>query len=133
MSSLALKVVALALQRESDGRYLMAQRSPGSSGAGQWEFPGGKIEQGETQEQALIREIHEELSISIKKADLIFIASHIFQYPQRTIQLYLWTTKFHEEPQVQLTEHDQVTWCLPSEMTTLNISEADIYFIDKLL
>ena len=133
MSSLPLEVVALALQRASDGRYLLAKRSPGSSGAGQWEFPGGKIEAGETQVQALLREIAEELSISLPAQKLTFVANHIFQYPQKKIHLYLWTLKMDYVPEIQLTEHDEVTWCLPTEMQSLNISEADIYFINRLL
>ncbi len=133
MSSLALEVVALALQRKMDGRYLLAQRSPGSSGAGQWEFPGGKVEIGESQAQALIREIKEELSVALNIDDLVFVASHVFQYPQKKIRLHLWTLKIEDTPRIQLSEHDQIMWCLPSEMRTVNMSKADIDFINKLL
>ena len=133
MSSLALEVVALALKRKSDGRYLLAQRSPGSSGAGQWEFPGGKIEGDESEVQALVREICEELSILISPLELKPVASHIFSYPQKKIHLHLWTVELDLVPEIKLTEHDQIMWCKPNEMKSLNLSEADIYFIDKLL
>lgn len=133
MSSLPLEVVALALQRKSDGCYLLAKRSLGSSGAGQWEFPGGKIELGETQTDALVREIQEELSIVIRAQDLHFVASHEFQYPLKKIRLHLWTAIVTDTPLVQLTEHDEITWRRPLEMMDLGISGADIYFINKLL
>ena len=133
MSSLPVQVVALALQRKSDGRYLLARRSLGSSGAGQWEFPGGKVESGETNTQALVREIAEELSIEIPENEMTFVASHIFQYPQKKIELHLWCIVVSEDPKVILTEHDKITWCSPSEMRKINISQADIFFIDKLL
>lgn len=57
--------VAVGVVRGADGRVLIAERRPGTPGAGEWEFPGGKIEAGETVEQALSRELHEELGISV--------------------------------------------------------------------
>ncbi|MGB3738616.1 MAG: (deoxy)nucleoside triphosphate pyrophosphohydrolase [Pontixanthobacter sp.] len=60
-------MVAGALRRE-DGRWLMQRRPPGKAHAGLWEFPGGKLEPGETPPQALIRELHEEVSITIDPA-----------------------------------------------------------------
>src|SRR6202011_6224209 len=70
-------VVAVALV-DPDGRVLLAQRPEGKSMAGLWEFPGGKIEAGETPEQSLIRELEEELGIVVKEAGLapLPFASH---------------------------------------------------------
>lgn len=64
-----IPVVAIALQR-SDGRILMQQRPEGKAHAGLWEFPGGKVELGESPEQALVREIAEELAITVRIEDL---------------------------------------------------------------
>ncbi|WP_033923099.1 (deoxy)nucleoside triphosphate pyrophosphohydrolase [Sphingomonas sp. 37zxx] len=64
-----LLVVAAALV-DRDGRVLVQQRPPGTSMAGLWEFPGGKVEPGETPEAALIRELHEELGIDVEQACL---------------------------------------------------------------
>jgi len=73
-------VVAAALV-DSDGRVLIAQRPEGKQLAGLWEFPGGKVEPGETPETALIRELEEELGIVVKQACLapFVFASHTYE------------------------------------------------------
>ena len=133
MSSLPTEVVALALQREQDQRYLIARRSPGSSGAGTWEFPGGKVENGESQIEALVREIKEELSVEFDPHRLSYVTGHLFKYPSRMIHLHLWKLIIPKSPYFILSEHDQVAWCTPTEMKVYNLSPADVYFIDKLL
>ena len=132
MSSI-IKVVALALQRSLDSRYMVARRAPSQSGAGFWEFPGGKIDQGETQVAALIREIQEEFGFTLKANDLSFFAENSHQYPTCKVHLFLWTAKLDIIPDMNLTDHDLVAWCKPSEMKNYNISAADVYFINKLL
>ena len=64
-----MTVVAAALV-DSEGRVLLQQRSPGRSMAGLWEFPGGKVEEGETPERALVRELGEELGLELRESDL---------------------------------------------------------------
>lgn len=64
-----IRVVALALER-ADGRVLMQRRPPGKAHGGLWEFPGGKIEPGETPRDALVREVNEELGIALDPATL---------------------------------------------------------------
>jgi 8-oxo-dGTP diphosphatase len=80
MSLKTVHVSAVALI-DVDGRVLIAQRPEGKSMAGLWEFPGGKIEQGETPEQALIRELHEELGIETWESCLapLTFASHAYE------------------------------------------------------
>ncbi len=75
-----LLVTAVALI-DPEGRVLLAQRPPGKSLAGLWEFPGGKVDPGETPEQALIRELHEELGIDTWKSCLapLTFASHSYE------------------------------------------------------
>ena len=75
-----LLVTAVALI-DPEGRVLLAQRPPGKSLAGLWEFPGGKVDPGETPEQALIRELHEELGINTWKSCLapLTFASHSYE------------------------------------------------------
>lgn len=85
-----LLVVACALI-DADNHILLAQRPEGKSLAGLWEFPGGKLEQGETPEQALIRELSEELSIAVKQDCLspLTFASHTYEKFHLLMPLYI--------------------------------------------
>lgn len=85
-----LLVVACALI-DADNRILLAQRPVGKSLEGLWEFPGGKLEQGETPEQALIRELSEELSITVKQDCLspLTFASHTYEKFHLLMPLYI--------------------------------------------
>jgi 8-oxo-dGTP diphosphatase len=83
-------VVAAALV-DADGRVLLAQRPEGKSMAGLWEFPGGKVEAGETPEDALVRELREELSIDVKPACMapFTFASHAYETFHLLMPLYV--------------------------------------------
>ena len=83
-------VVAVALI-DVDGRVLLAQRPPGKAMAGLWEFPGGKVQTGETPEQALIRELNEELDIDVTEACLapLTFASHRYATFHLLMPLYV--------------------------------------------
>ncbi|RDJ09446.1 8-oxo-dGTP diphosphatase MutT [Rhizobium grahamii] len=85
-----LLVAACALI-DSDGRILLAQRPEGKSLAGLWEFPGGKVEPGETPEESLVRELHEELGITTKVACLapLSFASHTYEKFHLLMPLYV--------------------------------------------
>lgn len=132
MSSI-IEVVALALQRKHDDRFLIARRGPDQSGAGFWEFPGGKVEPFETHTEALVREINEEFSIKLNPAHLQFVDTAEHQYEIKKIKLFLWRSLIDTVPELILTDHDQIQWCHPHEMRQLKLSPGDIYFIDKLL
>lgn len=134
-----IPVVALALFRKSDRRYLMAQRSQGQSGQGDWEFPGGKIEENETQQQALVREIKEELSLELDMNQLKYIAENQYSYPNKTIHLFLWSYEIGDTvieleslQKIKLLDHDQIAWFLPNEMNNYQISAADRVFLSLL-
>lgn len=127
-----VKVVALALQRKSDSSYLIARRGPGQSGAGEWEFPGGKIESGETQTQALVREIIEELSLHLEEKNLYFLAEHTEHYPQKSVQIFLWKAQVDFDPQIILTEHDQYQWLSREAIRSFVLSSGDKTFIQFL-
>ncbi len=77
--------VAVAVMQRADGKFLLAQRPPGKAYAGYWEFPGGKLEPGETAEQALSREIQEELGVSVTHAYPWL--TQTFNYPHARVQL----------------------------------------------
>lgn len=125
-------VVAALIRRYADPerRILVVRRGPGQSGAGFWEFPGGKVERGESPEQALIREIDEELALSIRVGDLLGEAD--FAYPAKLIRLRVyWAENF--QGTIQLVEHDAFKWCLPEEIVVDELSEADRPFVEKIL
>ncbi len=133
-----IEVVALALQRTADGRFLLARRGPSEKGAGEWEFPGGKIEKNEfglteTQTYALKREIKEELDLDIDEHKLSYIAVNHIKYDSKTIRLFLWHLWIEHEPVLRLVDHDLVDWFLPSEMTLVSMSPGDIPFVEQLV
>ncbi|HVK90984.1 MAG TPA: (deoxy)nucleoside triphosphate pyrophosphohydrolase, partial [Mycoplana sp.] len=87
----SLLLVAACALVDADGRILLAQRPEGKSLAGLWEFPGGKVEPGETPEETLIRELHEELGITTKVACLapLTFASHTYDDFHLLMPLYV--------------------------------------------
>jgi 8-oxo-dGTP diphosphatase len=116
-------VVAAALV-DSDGRVLIAQRPEGKQLAGLWEFPGGKVEPGETPETALIRELEEELGIAVKQACLapFVFASHTYESFHLLMPLYL-IRRWEGEPEVR--EHAALKWVRPNDMGQYPMPPAD--------
>ncbi|EGF92548.1 CTP pyrophosphohydrolase [Asticcacaulis biprosthecium C19] len=117
-------VVAAALV-DSDGRVLIAQRPEGKQLAGQWEFPGGKVEPGETPEAALIRELDEELGITVKQACLapFVFASHTYDDFHLLMPLYL-IRRWEGEPESR--EHKALKWVRPNQMRDYPMPPADV-------
>ena len=116
-------VVAAALI-DADGRVLIAQRPEGKALAGLWEFPGGKIESGERPEQALIRELHEELGIDVNAACLapFVFTSHAYESFHLLMPLYLlrrWSGT------VQRREHAALKWVKPDQLRDYPMPPAD--------
>jgi 8-oxo-dGTP diphosphatase len=111
---------------------MLARRGPLESGAGQWEFPGGKVEAGESPQQALIREIQEELSFDLSPFRLTLIGRNQHRYPDKEIELELWLVEVNEKPDFILVDHDQTAWLLPSEMKESDLSEGDKPFISLI-
>ncbi|MEL6503679.1 MAG: 8-oxo-dGTP diphosphatase MutT [Pseudomonadota bacterium] len=123
-------VVACAMV-DADDRILLAQRPQGKSMAGLWEFPGGKIEPGETPEEALIRELQEELGIETKTACLapLTFASHTYENFHLLMPLYIcrrwWGT-------VRGREDQAVKWVRAGKLRDYPMPEADLPLIPAL-
>ena len=118
-----LLVVAVALV-DADRRVLIAQRPEGKSLAGLWEFPGGKVEAGETPEAALIRELEEELGISTKEACLapLSFASHSYETFHLLMPLYV-CRKWQGTPVAR--EHAALKWVRPQALRDYPMPPAD--------
>ncbi len=92
--------VAVAVLQRLDGRVLWCQRPPGKPYAGYWEFPGGKVEPGESVWQALVREIREELGLVVREGGFWFLIEH--EYPHAKVRLHLYRVwEFDGEPQAR--------------------------------
>ncbi len=123
-------VVACALI-DADGRVLIAQRPEGKTLAGLWEFPGGKLEPGERPEAALIRELHEELGITVKEACLapLTFASHAYEDFHLLMPLYIcrrW------EGLAVSKEGQNLKWVRPNQLRDYPMPAADIPLIPHL-
>ena len=107
---------------ERDGRLLVAQRPPGKKLALKWEFPGGKIEPGETAAAALTRELREELAIEVDVGRELPAVTH--DYGDAVILLRTFLCRLRGgEPHPH--EHVAVRWCVPHEVAALDLAEAD--------
>ena len=116
-----INVVGAVIRR--DGTILCAQRGLSGSLPGMWEFPGGKIEPGETPKEALEREIVEELECRVHVGDLITTTTH--EYDFGVVSLTSFFCELLEGSPV-LTEHAAVVWLEPSELQSLEWAPADI-------
>jgi 8-oxo-dGTP diphosphatase len=124
MSPLPLVLVAACALVDADGRVLLSQRPEGKPLAGLWEFPGGKVDPGETPEQALVRELKEELGIDKKIACLatLTFASHSYETFHLLMPLYVcrrfWGTPVPREGQ-------KLKWVRPRDMRSYPMPPAD--------
>lgn len=129
-----ITVAAIALMREG-GEILLARRPEGKSMAGLWEFPGGKLEAGETPEAALIRELKEELLIDIKAEDLVPLtfASHAYDDFHLLMPLYV-CNKW--ERNITPAEGQEIAWVAIDKLSEYKMPPADIplvVFIQHML
>ena len=126
-----LLLVAACALIDADGRVLLAQRPEGRPMAGLWEFPGGKVEEGERPEDTLIRELHEELGITVREACLapLTFASHAYEDFHLLMPLYMcrrW------EGTVAAREAQQLAWVRPNRLREYPMPPADVPLVSHL-
>ena len=111
-------------------KILVTQRGPGMKMAGKWEFPGGKVEEGESEEACLEREISEELNIRIRVTQKL--TPYIHHYPDFSIELIPFITEY-VSGELTLREHAKFLWLLPEELKKLDWAEADVMVVEEFV
>jgi 8-oxo-dGTP diphosphatase len=126
-----LLVVAVALI-DADNRILIAQRPEGKQLAGLWEFPGGKVDAGERPEEALIRELREELGIEVREACLAPLSFASFAYPDFHLLMPLYVCR-RWEGFVSSREGQALKWVAPKALRDYPMPPADAPLIPALI
>ncbi len=122
-----VEVVAALIWKNN--KFMICQRSEHKARALLWEFVGGKVECGETREQALVRECQEELGITLSVADVFMDVTH--EYPDVTVHLTLFCATIKQgEP--QLLEHRDLQWITPAEIPNYTFCPADETILQKI-
>lgn len=124
-----MKNVSAAIIRKNDCVFI-ARRSVGQSLAGFWEFPGGKQEPGETIQECLVRELKEELQLSVRCS--FILVENIHQYPGGVINLIAIETEILDGD-IKLSVHDRFEWVSLSNLLSFNLAPADIPLAEWLL
>lgn len=123
-----IEVVAALIWKEN--KFLICQRPAHKARGLMWEFVGGKVEKGESQENALIRECKEELNIQISVGEKFAEVTH--EYPDITVHLTLFNSSIKSgEP--QLLEHNAIKWITPAEIPKYTFCPADEVILDLLM
>ena len=124
-----IRVTAAILEKNS--KILIAKRKTGDElFAGLWEFPGGKVEKGETPKECMARELREELDIDVEVGELITSNKH--KYPHGIFELLAYRVK-HISGEMVLNAHDEIKWVTADEMSNFEFPPADIPIINELL
>lgn len=117
-----ITVVAALIKK--DNKVLIAKRSTGDENVfGKWEFPGGKLEHGETEKEAIVREIKEEFDMDIKAKS--FITNYVCEYPTRTIDLRLYECEYLRG-EFKLHDHTEYAWVEINKLLEFDLAKADI-------
>ena len=124
----AVDVVAAII--EKDNKILLAQRPAHADQPGMWEFAGGKVEAGETQPEALVRELHEELGIHAQPGE--YVASYQREVSQRLINLHAWHVPAFSGA-LTAHYHSALVWCTPEDAFGFNLAPADIPLLEAFI
>jgi 8-oxo-dGTP diphosphatase len=122
-----IEVVGAVVVR--DGLVLCAQRGPDGELPSHWEFPGGKVEPGETPQHALRREIHEELGCTVVVGDQVACTAYAYDFGTVTLTTF-WCELVSGEP--ELTEHAELRWVEPAALAALHWAPADVPAVEAV-
>jgi 8-oxo-dGTP diphosphatase len=122
-----IQVTAAIIQK--DGKILIAKRKPESHQGNKWEFPGGKVEDNETPEECLKRELNEEFQIYVTIGK--YLGSNVYHYDHISIELMAYQT-FWNGGDLKLNDHAAIEWVPITKLDQYDFAPADIPFVDKL-
>ena len=122
-----IEVVAAVIQR--GGKYMIARRRPGKHLAGCWEFPGGKIEEGETPQESLQREMLEEFGVHAEIGK--FLGDNVHDYGAKVVRLLAYKVSVEEDID-QSTDHDLIEWVEFGQMESYQLAPADIPLLQHI-
>ena len=122
-----IEVVAGIIYKNN--KFLIAQRNLKKDQGGLWEFPGGKVEKNESYENALIREIKEELNAYIEVDE--YVGENVHHYPEKDIKLIFYKAKLLSE-QIELLEHESYEWITKEEKDKFEFAGADKVVFDLI-
>ena len=125
-----IQVVAAIIER-SDRRFLIGQRRRGDTSPLKWEFPGGKVRTRETLEQALSRELREELGVTLTKSVKIASVRHHYAATPEELEIHFFAAQF-SEPDISPHVFEQIAWVLPKELSTYDVLAANRELIAHL-
>ena len=123
-----MRVVAAVIQDKET--FLACRRAPHKSLAGKWEFPGGKVEPLETDEEALEREILEELGVEVTIEQ--FLIETTQNQGESTIEMFTYLSRLVAERPIQSSDHDQMKWLPLNELSQYDWAELDVPVIERL-
>ena len=121
------EVVAALIRREES--FMICRRPEGKARAGLWEFVGGKVEEGESLEQALIRECREEIGVTVTVGEPYMTVT--YDYPDISVRLTLFNAEIAEGEPVPM-EHNAIAWITPSEVDDYPFVPADKPIVERL-
>jgi 8-oxo-dGTP diphosphatase len=122
--------ISVAGVAERNGKYLVALRKPGTSIGVRWEFPGGKLEEGETPEEAIAREYMEELNVRVSVKEKLCEGN--FSNGPKHYRLMAYLIELHDD-KFLMPEHQEVTWVELSELEKLDFPGSDMIIVNHLL
>lgn len=123
-----IDVVAAVIENEA-GKILVAKRKQGKKLGGFWEFPGGKIEEGETPQDSLKRELQEEMNVEIEVG--AFIGENVHYYVEFAIRLMVYKARIIRG-KIKLLDHDEYAWLEVGELTNVKLAPADIPLVQLM-
>lgn len=122
--------VGAAVIADEEGRLLIARRREGKSQAGLWEFPGGKLEPGETAQACIARELREEMNIEVEPGAILGSNEHA--YASGSIRLIAVQARYISG-EIRLTDHDRCEWVKPERLADYLFAPADVSFVEMLM